>query len=65
MIIRSELARCQPASFRKKLFPTSSRYFVFILSKRIKITSSKEALKVCEHIKSSITYNLPVQLRYI
>ena len=49
-ILYNEVARCQPASLRKKLFHTSSFiYFVFILSECITITSSEEALKVCEH----------------
>ena len=49
-LIFDEIARCQPASLRRKLFHTSSfMYFAFIFSECITITSSKEALKVCEH----------------
>ena len=47
-------------------------YFAFIFSERVTITSSKEVLKVCEHnffheieAKSSVTCNLPIQLRFI
>ena len=47
-------------------------YFAFIFSEYFIITPCKEALKVCEHIffqeigaESSVTYNLPVQLRFI
>ena len=47
-------------------------YFALIFSERITITSSEEALKVCEHnffhemqAKSSVTCNLPAQLRFI
>ena len=41
---------CQLASLRKNLFHTSSFiYFVLIFSEHITITSSEEALKVCEH----------------
>ena len=46
--------------------------FVFIFLERITISSSKEALKVCKQnffqeiwAKSSVTCNLPVQLRFI
>ena len=36
--------------YEKKLIHTSSfMYFAFIFSERITITSSEEALKVCEH----------------
>ena len=36
--------------YGKKLFDTSSfMYFSFIFSEYIKITSSEETLKVCEH----------------
>ena len=47
-------------------------YFAFIFSEYFIITPCKEALKVCEHIffqeigaESSVTCNLPVQLRFI
>ena len=49
-LICNEVARCQPESLRKKLFHASSfMYFAFIFSECVTITSSKEALKVCEH----------------
>ena len=49
-LICNEVARCQPASLRKKLFHTSSFiYFAFIFSESITITSSEEGLKVCEY----------------
>ena len=49
-LICNEVARCQPASLRRKLFHTSSfMYFTFIFSGCITITSSKEGLKVCEY----------------
>ena len=71
-LIRNEVARCQPASLRKKLFLISSfMYFAFIFKERITITSSEEALKVCEqnlfqeiYVKSSVTCNLAAQLRF-
>ena len=75
-LICNKVARCQPASFWglwKKLFHTFSfMYLAFIFSERITITSSEEALKVCEHnfiqeilAKSSVTCNLPVRLQFI
>ena len=49
-LICNEVARCQPASLRKKLFHASSfMYFTLIFSECFTITSSKEALKVCTH----------------
>ena len=49
-LICNEVARCQPASLRRKLFHTSSfMYFTFIFSGCITITSSEEGLKVCEY----------------
>ena len=51
----NEVARCQSGSLRRKLFHTFSfMYFAFhplpcIFSECISITSSEEALKVCEH----------------
>ena len=48
-LICNEVARCEPASLRRKLFHTSSfMYFTFISSECIMITSSEEGLKVCE-----------------
>ena len=48
-ILYNEVARCQPASLRKKLFHTSSfMYFAFIFSECITNASFKEGLKVCE-----------------
>ena len=49
-LICNEVARCQPASLRRKLFHTSSfMYFTFIFSGCVTITSSEEGLKVCEY----------------
>ena len=49
-LICNEVARCQPASLRRKLFHTSSfMCFTFIFSGCITITSSEEGLKVCEY----------------
>ena len=44
-LICNEVARCQPAIIREKLFHTSS----FIFSECITIISFEESLKVCEH----------------
>ena len=50
-LICNEVARCEPASLRKKLFRISSfTNFAFIFSESMMITSSKETFKVCEHI---------------
>ena len=49
-LICNEVARCEPARLRRKLFHTSSfMYFTFISSGCITITSSEEGLKVCEY----------------
>ena len=49
-LICDEVARCQPANLRRKLFHTSSfMYFTFIFSGCITITSSEEGLRVCEY----------------
>ena len=49
-LICNDVARCQPASLRRKLFHISSfMYFTFIFSECITITSSEEGLKVCEY----------------
>ena len=45
-----EVARCQPATLGKKLFPTFFlKYFAFIFSECIMIVSFEDALKVCVH----------------
>ena len=45
-LIRNEVARCKPASLRKKLFHISSfMYFTFIFQERITVTSFEEAFK--------------------
>ena len=49
-LICNEVAICQPASLRKKLFQTSSfLYFAFIFSECTTITSSEEGLKALEY----------------
>ena len=51
-------AKLQTASLRKQLFHTSSFiYFSSIFSECITITSSEEALKMCEHtyLRGNIT----------
>ena len=62
-LICNEVARCQPATLKTKLFHTSSFiYFAFIFSESTKITPFEEALKVWEHnffqeiqVESSVT----------
>ena len=44
-LIRNEVARCQHASLRKKLFHMPLTYFAFIFSEHIMITSSKKCWK--------------------
>ena len=49
-LICNEVARCEPASLRRKLFHTSSFiYFTLIFSRCIIITSFEEGLKVSEY----------------
>ena len=49
-LIGKEVARCQSANLRKKLFHTSSFiYFAFIFSELITITSFEKTFKMCEH----------------
>ena len=49
-LICNEVARCQPASLRRKLFHTSSfMSFTFIFSGCIMITFSEEGLKVYQY----------------
>ena len=48
--ICNKVARCRPASLRKKNFHTFYfMYFAFIFSECIMITSFEEGLKVCEY----------------
>ena len=68
-LLRSEIVRCQPASLQKLFHTSSLMYFTFIFSKRITITFSKEALKVCGYtffqeiqVKISVTCKIVIYL---